>query len=152
MKDILFYFTSDEPYGKFSNLARGYPIEIDGLIWPTVENYYQAAKYVDIDYRTQIRSAQPRAAIELGRKPKGVQIRSDWNDEFKLQVMRKAVRAKFTQHAGLRDLLLSTGDAFIAEHGDKDDFWGDGGDGHGQNWLGRILMELRDELKQHANE
>jgi ribA/ribD-fused uncharacterized protein len=58
----------------------------------------------------------------------------------------QAVRASFGQHAELGEILLHTGDAMIVEHTEKDAYWGDGGDGSGKNMLGRILMEVRDEL------
>jgi len=61
--------------------------------------------------------------------------------------MVEAVRAKFMQHRQLRNLLLATGDAELVEHTNKDHFWADGGDGTGQNQLGKILMEIRKELR-----
>ena len=71
----------------------------------------------------------------------------DW-EEVKVDVMYQVVLAKFTQHLGLRDLLLATGDAILIEHTRQDSFWADGGDGTGENWLGKILMVVRDELRQ----
>jgi ribA/ribD-fused uncharacterized protein len=62
--------------------------------------------------------------------------------------MRTAVRAKFTQHKSLQETLLSTGDAILVEHTVNDSYWGDGGDGTGKNMLGKILVEIRDELKK----
>ena len=62
--------------------------------------------------------------------------------------MTEAVRAKFTQHPWLRDLLLSTGEAHLIEHTRNDRYWGDGGDGTGKNKLGLILMEIRAELRR----
>ncbi|QDU94018.1 NADAR domain-containing protein [Lignipirellula cremea] len=64
--------------------------------------------------------------------------------------MREAVLAKFTQHEDLRELLLSTGDAKIVEHTENDDYWGDGGDGRGKNMLGRVLMDVRQSLRDDA--
>jgi ribA/ribD-fused uncharacterized protein len=61
--------------------------------------------------------------------------------------MREAVRAKFTQHKELRAMLLSTGDAELIEHTANDNYWPDGGDGSGKNMLGKILMEIRAELR-----
>jgi ribA/ribD-fused uncharacterized protein len=67
--------------------------------------------------------------------------------------MRKAVLAKFEQHPDLAALLVATGDARIVEHTDADSFWGDGGDGSGQNMLGRILMDVRARLRsRHAGD
>ena len=63
--------------------------------------------------------------------------------------MKLALRAKFTQHQLLHDMLLSIGDRKLVEHTDKYSFWGDGGDGRGQNKLGLVLMELRQELRHN---
>jgi ribA/ribD-fused uncharacterized protein len=83
-------------------------------------------------------------AARMGRD-RSKPIRADW-ETVKIDVMRSAVRAKFEQHADIRQTLLSTGDSRIVEHTTNDRFWGDGGDGSGENWLGRILMEIREEL------
>jgi ribA/ribD-fused uncharacterized protein len=64
--------------------------------------------------------------------------------------MREVLHAKFTQHAGLRALLLSTGDARIVEHTRNDRYWGDGGDATGKNRLGQLLMELRAALRRRS--
>jgi hypothetical protein len=60
--------------------------------------------------------------------------------------MRIAVRLKVSQHGDVRETLQSTKDASIVEHTKNDNYWGDGGDGSGKNMLGRILMEVRNEL------
>lgn len=57
------------------------------------------------------------------------------------------MRAKFTQHDDLKELLLSTDDATLVEHTANDRYWGDGGDGSGRNMLGNILMQIRSEIK-----
>jgi len=96
-------------------------------------------------------------AARLGRSRK-VKIRDDW-EEVKVDVMRSAVRAKFAEHPHLQQLLLGTGEEPLIEAADRDYFWGVGEDGSGQNWLGKILMEVRRELqanietgKQKGNE
>lgn len=65
--------------------------------------------------------------------------------------MRRALEAKFRQHAELITLLLSTGDEELIEHTDTDCFWGDGGDGKGRNMLGHLLMELRGRLRDERS-
>jgi len=62
--------------------------------------------------------------------------------------MKDALNAKFTQHDALKRLLLGTGNRQLVEHTSNDDYWGDGGDGSGQNLLGKLLMELRDQLRE----
>jgi ribA/ribD-fused uncharacterized protein len=145
--DILFYSVSDE-YGCFSNFAP-YPITLDGKQWPTSEHYFQAQKFEEERHREEVRRAKsPMIAARLGRDRKK-KLRPDW-EAVKVGVMRKAVRAKFTQHDDLRTVLLATGDATLVEHTENDDFWGDGGDGSGRNMLGRVLMEVRAELRGRA--
>ena len=72
--------------------------------------------------------------------------RKDW-DEVKLDVMYKALMAKFMEHKRLRELLVSTGDRKLIEHTYNDSFWGDGG-GSGQNHLGELLMKVREGLRK----
>jgi ribA/ribD-fused uncharacterized protein len=73
-------------------------------------------------------------------------LRRDW-DSVKDRIMLEAVRTKFAQHADLRAMLQSTGDARIVEHTTNDSYWGDGGDGSGKNRLGEILIQVREELR-----
>jgi predicted NAD-dependent protein-ADP-ribosyltransferase YbiA (DUF1768 family) len=74
-----------------------------------------------------------------------VKFREDHADD--LRIMLIANRAKFTQNPVLREKLIATGDAELIEHTKRDNVWGDGGDGSGKNELGKILMQVRDELK-----
>jgi hypothetical protein len=85
-------------------------------------------------------------AARMGRD-RSKPLRADW-ERVKDEVMRRAVLAKFTQHAELRDILLATGDALLVEHTRNDSYWGDGGDGRGRNMLGRILASVREELRR----
>ena len=142
-KQINFYKTK-EPYGALSNFAR-YPVLIDGLTWPTTEHYYQAQKFLGTEYVEFVRNADvPKAAAALGRDAL-LPLREDW-DEVKESVMRVALYAKFTQYIELRNLLLDTEDAVLAEHTDNDMYWGDGL-GSGKNRLGVLLMEVRSSLR-----
>jgi N-glycosidase YbiA len=145
MPEVITFYRIRDPYGCFSNFAP-YPVEIDGLVWPTTEHYYQAQKFADPDYRERIRrDKHPASAKGLGNS-RAVPIRPDW-DEVRVEVMRTAVRAKLAQHPEVAATLLGTGEALLVEHSPKDPFWTDGGDGNGQNTFGRLLMELRAELR-----
>lgn len=142
---IRFYSVTGE-YGELSNFAP-YPITLKGKRWPTSEHYFQAQKFVDPRDQEEIRGANtPRLAARWGRDRQR-KLRRDW-ERAKLGVMREAVEAKFRQHEELRVLLLGTGDATLIEHTENDDFWGDGGDGSGRNELGRILMAVRQRLRE----
>ena len=144
---IRFYSVTGE-YGELSNFAP-YPITLKGKRWPTSEHYFQAQKFVDRRDQEEIRGANtPMLAARWGRDRKR-KLRRDW-ESVKVGVMREAVEAKFRQHEDLRALLLDTGDAMLIEHTENDDFWGDGGDGNGRNELGRILMAVRQRLREDA--
>ena len=141
---IRFYSTKDK-FSEFSNFAR-FAFTLDGREWATSEHYFQANKFTDEEYREKIRqTASPMIAARLGRSRK-VPIRSDW-EQIKIDIMRAAVRQKIAAHSKLTQLLLGTGDEELIEAAPRDSFWGCGKDGTGSNWLGRILMEVREELK-----
>ena len=145
MNTIKFYRIA-EPYGEFSNFA-AFPIKIDGKTWPTSEHFFQGQKFPQSEHQNEIRRAKsPMIAARLGRSRRHP-IRRDW-EAVKDDIMREALRAKFTQHPELRSLLLSTGDARLIEHTTNDAYWGDGGDGSGKNRLGLLLMELRESLRK----
>lgn len=145
--DIRFYSVSGE-FGEFSNFAP-YSIKLDGKRWPTSEHYFQAQKFLDPAHQEEVRAAKsPMIAARMGRSRQRP-LRKDW-ESSKDHVMRKAVLAKFTQHEDLRALLLSTGNAKLIEHTENDSYWGDGGDGSGKNMLGRILMEVREQLRHEV--
>ncbi|MFO0811346.1 MAG: NADAR family protein [Gemmataceae bacterium] len=156
---VLFYKRDRAAFGFLSNFHPA-PIALDGESWPTVEHYYQAQKSADPEYRRAVRAAgTPGHAKRLGAAPggsrrragqswfrrNGQEPRADW-DAAKLDVMRIAVRAKFAQNPGLAAALRATGTAELVEDSATDAFWGVGADGAGQNWLGRVLMDVRREL------
>jgi ribA/ribD-fused uncharacterized protein len=145
MKNVIHFYLKSDEYGGFSNFA-AFPIKLQGKIWPTSEHYFQAQKFAGAEHAEAIRQTRsPMIAARMGRDRKKP-LRPDW-EAVKDNIMREAVRAKFTQHPELTELLLATGDAVLVEHTTNDSYWGDGGDGGGKNMLGRILMQVRDELR-----
>lgn len=147
MHTIKFYRTN-EAYGCFSNFAP-FPIIINNTLWPTTEHYFQAQKFIGTDYEEEIRLAQtPMEAARLGRdrtKP----LRKDW-ELCKHAIMRTAIQAKVKQYENIKDLLLSTGDCILVEHTSNDSYWADNGDGTGLNMLGKILMDIRNNLNDYS--
>jgi N-glycosidase YbiA len=122
---------------------------MDGKLWPTSEHYFQSQKFKDVEHQERIRKAKsPMIAARMGRDRKKP-LRRDW-ESVKVAIMREVVRAKFNQHDDIRQILLSTGNSKIVEHTENDSYWGDGGNGSGKNMLGRILMEIREELRRTA--
>ena len=142
---ILFYGARNQ-WGVFSNFYLA-EIKIGGKRYPSSEHYFQSQKFVTTDprYAEEIRqAATPGDAARLGRDRK-YPLRRDW-ESVKDNVMRIALRAKFTGYPALQDLLLSTGEEQLIEHTERDSYWADGGDGSGKNMLGKLLMELRATL------
>ena len=90
-----------------------------------------------------------REAKNLGQSRK-VPLREDWED-VKVDVMRRAVTAKFTTHTDLQIALLSTGEQDLVENAPSDYFWGSGALGSGKNMLGQILMQTRQQLRDQTN-
>jgi N-glycosidase YbiA len=145
MPDIIHFYSTKGEYGCFSNFS-AHAVHLKGKVWPTSEHYFQAQKFAGHPDEEDVRqAASPMVAARMGRSRKRP-LRRDW-EAVKLDVMREAVRTKFTQHSALTAVLLGTGDALLVEHTANDAYWADGGDGSGQNWLGRILMEVREELR-----
>ena len=140
------FYHQNKPYGFFSNFSR-HPIRLHDKVWPTSEHYFQAQKFAGTEHEELVRLAvTPMEAAQMGRD-RSRPLRPDW-ESVKDDIMRQTVRAKFLQHADLAAELLATGDSHIIEHTKNDSYWGDGGDGSGKNMLGRILMEIRDELRR----
>jgi hypothetical protein len=90
-------------------------------------------------------SNSPREAYNLARKFSHL-IKKDWNDKYKNTTMIRVLREKFKQHPKLGQLLIDTKRKLLVEHTENDNYWGDAGNGCGQNMLGKMLMQVRDEL------
>lgn len=126
-------------------LSNFFPAEVsyEGAIYPSVENAFQAAKCVDTSEREVFRVCSPAEAKRFGRR---VRLRPDW-EQVKLDIMRRLVTDKFARSDELHRRLLATEDAELVEgNAWNDTFWGVCR-GRGQNHLGRILMEVRDDLR-----
>lgn len=143
---VYFYSAREEPYGCFSGFSR-HALVLDGLRWPTSEHYYQAQKFAGAPEHMEAvrRASTPKQAAELGRD-RSRPLREDW-EAAKDDVMRRAVLAKFEQHAAIRAILLGTGKDEIVERTTGDTYWGCGSDVTGRNMLGLILMETRELLR-----
>ena len=158
---ILFFERDRAQFGFLSNFHDA-AIELDGETWRSTEFYYQAQKSDDAEYRDAIRNAKspghakglasdPLRSKKAGKRSwfcgRPEKMRPDWGD-VKLSIMQRALVAKFGQNEDLKATLSATGDAEIVEDSNFDDFWGIGRDGNGKNSLGRLLMQIREELRR----
>ncbi len=141
------FFREWEEYGFLSNFSL-HGITLDGELWPTVEHFYQAAKFKGqrVLVSTIKGAKSPGEAKRIARR-QGAFVRRDW-PAVRDAVMLEALRAKFSQHPALRDKLLGTGDEELIEHSQGDYYWGEGADGSGKNMLGKLLMRVRSELRE----
>lgn len=144
---ILFYLNRDA-FGWLSNFSP-HAIEMKGLVWPTVEHYYQAQKFVGTEHEELIRGFPNPSTAKLLAHDGSRPVRADW-DAVKDGIMREAVRRKFETHADLRAALLATDEEELVEEAPDDYYWGRGADGTGANTLGQILMEVRSLLRDCA--
>lgn len=97
--------------------------------------------------RDAIRSAgSAHEAFKIAEKNKEHR-RPDW-DMVKIPIMRDILRAKAEQHEYVRRKLLATGDRELIEDSWRDSFWGWGEDHKGANVLGKLWMEIREELRK----
>jgi len=143
MNDKIYFIKEDPEFGCFSNFSPD-AVEIDGKKYQTSEHYYQAMKTLDENEQENIRNAYTaHISKQLGR---AAPLRPDF-DEIKDDIMRKVLRAKFTQNEALKRTLLSTGEREIIELSPWDEYWGCGKKNKGLNMLGKLLMDLREKLK-----
>jgi len=118
----------------------------------TVEAAYQAAKTADPRERAPIAATtNPVVAKRLGRK---VTLRPCWDnvvgrEPFSVWVMRELLLRKFEQEV-FRERLLAFQAPIVEWNTWHDRFWGccvcPKHQGEGQNWLGRLLTEIRSNL------
>lgn len=117
-----------------------------GLTYQNSEAAFQAQKTLDNEEKIPFTVASPGRAKSLGRT---VKLRGDW--EFvKVNLMLEITRAKFLQNPELAEKLLATGNAMLVE-GNRwnDTFWGVNiKNGKGENYLGKILMCVRNEIRE----
>lgn len=139
---------SGEPiiYFEFENkfLSNFYssPISLRGYSFANGESAFQGFK--DMNRIHEFKNILPSTAKSLGRK---VSLREDWED-IKYDLMKEVVFEKFSKNPALKEKLLATESRLLVEgNWWKDSTWGVS-NGRGENHLGRILMEVREELRQ----
>ena len=106
----IWFYRQDEPlYGCFSNFHKGFPVTIDGVVWPTTEHYYQAMKFPD-NHQVQEQIRQVKWAGHAWKVGNACPESFDhhWWNGVRDGVMLKALRAKFEQHATFRPAPIYT--------------------------------------------
>lgn len=124
-------------------------VEYEGIIYPTTEHAFQAAKTMDMGERKRIAALKtPGESKRAGRR---VTLRKDW-ESVKDGIMYDILVKKFSNE-DLKKQLLATGDEELVEGTTwHDNYWGNCTCDKcknivGRNQLGKTLMRVRDELK-----
>ena len=157
-KESVVFLKTDEPFGGLSNMAGGYPIHVNGVRILTSEALYQVCRFPHLPevQKLIIGQVSPMTA-KMRSKPYRKDSRPDW-DQVRVRIMRWSLRMKLANNWNtFSALLLKTGERPIVEESRKDAFWGakvvdDGDTLVGMNVLGRLLMELREQVKQQGRD
>ena len=154
--DSAVFLKTKEKYGGLSNMAGGFPLVVNDIKVRTSEALYQACRFPHMPeiQRLIIEQKSPMTAKMKG-KPHRQNSRPDWN-AVRVKIMRWCLRVKLAQNwDAFSELLLETADFPIVEQSKRDDFWGakpvDKDILTGVNALGRLLMELREQVKDNPS-
>lgn len=157
--NIICFYHEYEDYGCFSNWYST-TFEYAGRVYNSVEQYMMYQKAIlfrEYELANKIMASQnPSEIKQLGRS-KMMYFNAELWDKISYTVVKRGIRAKFQQNQDICKILLDTGNNLLAEASSNDLKWGigiaitdnccyDTKAWRGKNLLGRILMEIRDEL------
>lgn len=136
-------------FGKLGYLANysNYGFVKDGIYYKTVEHYYQSEKFDNKELKTKIINAKtPKEASIIGRDRSNK--RKDNFKQIKKQVMYNGILEKFRQNRDIAYKLIETRNKDIAEATIDEYYWGIGKDKSGENNIGKILVNVREQIKK----
>ncbi len=137
-------------YGFLANYS-DHGFTVDGVYYPTVEHYYQASKFDNPDIIKRIlESKTPKRASAIGRNRSNIR-RKNFRIN-KINKMYEGVYYKFSQNKDIRAKLIETRNQDIREMSIKESFWGVGPNLEGNNEIGKILVRVREQVKQDVIE
>ena len=117
----------------------------NGIFYKTVEHYYQAHKFADKKLFNRVLEAEtPKEASNIGRDRNNIR-REDFD---KLKVMYQGLYLKFSQNKDIRAKLIETRNEPIREMTVKESYWGIGPNLDGENHIGILLMQVRENIKK----
>lgn len=139
-----------EQFGGLSNMASGYPLQVNGVKILTSEALYQACRFPHMpEVQEEIIAQKSPMTAKMKSKPHRKNSREDF-EKVKVQIMRWCLQVKLAQNFNkFAALLENTGELDIVENSHKDKFWGAVPSKYneelltGKNFLGRLLKQLR---------
>jgi len=141
-KQILFY---ENEFYVFSNFS-AFAIEWKDKLYMTSEHVFHSEKFEESNLKEQIRNARSaHVALKIAEANKD-KHKSDWNT-VELKVMKEILRAKVEQHPYVKKKLMESGDKELIEDSWRDSYWGWGPNKDGENHLGKLWMEVRNEFR-----
>ena len=136
--------TSFTGYYRFLSNFYSCKVEYEGVVYPSSEHAYVAAKTTNQIQKLSI--AETESPAEVKRLGKSIELRPDWKS-VKVFIMKCIVEAKFDQNPDLMKMLQETRSYELIEGNNwGDTFWGQSPLGNGRNELGKILMSVRDDI------
>ena len=127
------------------------PFFLDEAEWQTIEHYYQAMKFDDPSYKEKIRVTESIQQVEKLGKSMFKRKRSDWK-KVQTTVMTRAVYTQCKTYPEIAENLLETGEQLLVENSQFDYFWGCGRDRRGENHYGKVLMNVRNKLREEQSD
>ncbi|MEK7635373.1 MAG: NADAR family protein [Patescibacteria group bacterium] len=140
-KQILFYENEFYVFSNYSSFA----LEWKDKLYPTSEHAYHSEKFEDENLKEQIRNARSAHDSQKFSEANKDKYREDWGD-VRVQIMKEILRAKVEQHPYVKKKLLESDGKELIEDSWRDNFWGWGPNKDGQNQLGKLWMEIREEF------
>ena len=123
----------------------------DGVYFKTVEHYYQSHKFNNIEIINKIiNSETPKEASNIGRDRNNIRI--DNFKDIKDKIMFEGCLEKFRQNKDIRSKLIETRNKDIREMTINEYYWGIGDNLTGKNTIGKILMKVREIVKEELLE
>lgn len=160
MKEVISFTKTKLAHGWLGNMSP-FPLTFNGVEWRTSEALFQSLRFKDKDIQEAIRAEKSPMAAKFVMKANKDSITTEPHSVKDVKNMKMCLKLKLEAHPDLKDLLLATGDLDIIEDVSKRGdvggnlFWGamlveneDGFHWVGKNTLGRLWMEIRNELNK----
>jgi N-glycosidase YbiA len=149
----------DETYGWMGNMSN-LPVRVEGVRYPTTEHLFQSMRFEDEGIRREIRESKSPMSSKMVMKKHREKITVTPRSGMDLDLMRTVLRIKLEFYPKLREeLMKQDSESIIIEDctkrsGVSSKFWGMklvDGEWVGENWLGRLWMEVRLELQGYPS-